>query len=98
MLVLGRRGAWGEAMVKSGEIGKTGKTGETGYFLVETIVFIRFRAPDLQNPLFPKEIQCFGNLSEEKVVEKMLKPYKIKVSLISQPLFLQISYQFIVFP
>ena len=51
VLVLGRRGAWGEALVKSCEIGKTGKTCETGYFLIETIVFIRFRAPDLQNPL-----------------------------------------------
>ena len=52
MLILGQGGSVGEALVKSGEIGKTGKTGETGYFLVETIVFIRFRAPDLQNPLF----------------------------------------------
>ena len=29
-----------------------GETGETGYFLVETIIFIRFQAPDLRNPLF----------------------------------------------
>jgi hypothetical protein len=40
------------SLVKSCEIGKTCKTGETGYSLVETIVFIRFRAPDLPNPLF----------------------------------------------
>ena len=52
VLVMGRRGAWGEALVKSCEIGKTGKTDETGYFLVETIIFIRFQAPDLRNPLF----------------------------------------------
>ena len=51
-MILGRRDAWGEALVKSCETGKTGKTGETGCFLVQAIVFIRFRAPDLQNPLF----------------------------------------------
>ena len=51
MLILGQGGSVGEALVKSCEIGKIGKTGETCYFLIETIVFIRFRAPDLQNPL-----------------------------------------------
>ena len=48
MLILGQGGSVGEALVKSGKICKTCKT---GYFLIETIVLIRFRAPDLQNPL-----------------------------------------------
>ena len=52
MMILGRRDAWGEALVKSCETGKTCKTCETDYVLIEAIVFIRFRAPYLQNPLF----------------------------------------------